>query len=226
MCGRFVRHSSVNDIASYFGLGSVQTDLNPSFNIAPTQDIAAIVHSYKYETEALVSLKWGLLPSWAKDKSMLAKMINARAETVAEKPSFRKAFYKRRCLIVLNGFYEWRKLDGGKEPVYIHLKNQKLFTLAGIFEGWKSPEGEVLYGCSIITTQANPLLSSVHHRMPVILPKSEHQLWLDPHMQDIKILQSVLLSYPAEEMSYYSVSDKVIKAAYNSPQCIERKEIA
>lgn len=226
MCGRFVRKSTPKDIAKAYELGSVQTTLEPSYNIAPTQDIAAIVHSYKYNTQALVNLKWGLVPKWAKDRSMAAKMINARSETLSEKPSFRTAFKKRRCLIVANGFYEWQKLEEGKQPVYIHLKNSELFTFAGIFEGWTSPEGETSYSCSIITTAANPLLKPVHHRMPVILPQEQHAMWLDPKLTDTQLLSELLQSYPEEHMDFYPVSEQVNKVANNSPECIHRKEVA
>jgi putative SOS response-associated peptidase YedK len=166
-------------------------------------------------------LRWGLIPSWAKDPAIGNGMINARAETVAEKPSFRYAFASRRCLVVADGFYEWRKTGKGKVPVYITLKSKRLFGLAGLYENWTAPDGQEIRTCTIITIDSNDLVRPIHDRMPVILPEDAEDHWLNPHEHDRVRLQALLQSYPSEEMDAYDVSTVVNNTRHDAPDCIE-----
>jgi putative SOS response-associated peptidase YedK len=219
MCGRFTRSQSIPAIAAEFGVEQVSFDLSPSYNIAPTQRVAVIISE---GVKQLVPVQWGLVPSWAKDVSIGSKMINARAETITEKASYRNAFKKRRCLVVADGFYEWQKLAGTKRPVYIRLKSGKPFGFAGLYEFWKSPEGGELTTCTIITTEPNELMKPIHERMPVIIPREDQDVWLDPKSEDRTHLLDLLKPYPADEMEAYPVSKAVNSPGNNSPECIIR----
>src|SRR5262249_19686163 len=154
----------------------------------------------------LAMLKWGLIPSWAKDAAIGYRMINARADTVAQKPSYRSAFRRRRCLLVADGFYEWQKTNDKKQPFFIGMKDESPFAFAGLWEHWENPEGEPIESCTIITTEANDLVKEIHDRMPVILPPKNYPVWLDPEVQDPEKLQKLLAQYPAKEMRAYPVS--------------------
>src|ERR1051325_10913364 len=205
MCGRFTQTSSAAAVAKEFGVEEISGGLKPSYNIAPTQPVAVIITDDK---KRLVQVRWGLVPSWAKDISIGNKLINARAETITEKASFRNAFKKRRCLVVADGFYEWQKVGDSKRPMYIHLKNGKPFGFAGLYEFWKSPEDEQLVTCAIITTTPNQLMQSIHDRMPVMIPKADENRWLDPHATDQEALIDMLKPYPADDMAAYPVSKR------------------
>jgi len=218
MCGRFTRAISTAAVAEAFGVEEVTGDLKASYNIAPTNQVAVIVSDGK---KRLIQVRWGLVPSWAKDLAVGNKLINARAETITEKASFRTAFKKRRCLVVADGFYEWQKQGDGKRPVYIRLKSGKPFGMAGLYEVWRSPEGEDVTSCAIITTQANELMQPIHERMPVIIPKEIEDLWLDSTVQDVEVMRNLLKPYPAEEMEAYPVSKRVNSPGNNSPECIK-----
>ncbi|MEW6210729.1 MAG: SOS response-associated peptidase [Acidobacteriota bacterium] len=217
MCGRFVREKSITVIADQFGVDEISTDLEPSYNIAPTQKVAVIVSDGRKQ---LVSVQWGLIPSWSKDPAIGNKLINARSETITEKASFRNAFKKRRCLIVADGFYEWQRMGQEKRPVYIRLKSGRPFGFAGLYETWKSPEGEDVTTCAIITTQANDIMKPIHDRMPVILPRSSEDMWLDAKTGSDVALE-LLKPYPSEEMETWPVSKMVNSPANNSPDCIK-----
>lgn len=218
MCGRFTRAIDATEVAEAFGVDEIASELKPSYNIAPTQPVAVIVSDGK---KRLIEVRWGLVPSWAKDLSVGNKMINARAETVTEKPSFRNAFKKRRCLVVADGFYEWQKVGDGKRPIYIRLKTGRPFGMAGLYETWHSPEGEEVKSCAIITTEANQLMQPIHDRMPVIIPKDNEDLWLDPSVQEATVLRELLQPYPASEMKAYPVSKRVNSPGNNSPDCLK-----
>ena len=164
--------------------------------------------------------RWGLIPSWAKDSSIGFRLINARGETVAEKPSFKTAFKKRRCLILANGFYEWQKREKMKTPVYSRLKTNKPFGFAGLYETWISPDEQELHTCTIITTEANELLQPIHNRMPVIVPKDQEDIWLDANVSKITHVFSILKPYAHHEMEAYEVSTFVNSPQHNSPDCI------
>ena len=216
MCGRFTRGASVKTIADAFEAEIIKAELSPSYNIAPTQPIAMIVND---GVQTLTTAKWGLIPAWASDAKLASKLINARAETLMEKASFKQAFRKRRCLIVADGFYEWKTEGKTKTPVYIHLKSGELFGFAGLYEVWNSPEGEAITTGTIITTEANELVAPIHSRMPVILPKAAQRVWLDGENEDPFALSDLLAPYDAAEMEWYEVSRLVNSPANNSPEC-------
>jgi len=177
MCGRFELHTNPAAIALAFGLPH-PPDITPRYNVAPTQMIPVVRHNANGERE-LVQVRWGFVPRWAKDPSIGARMINARAETVESKPAFRNAFQRHRCLVPADGFYEWRQGPGGKQPMRIARADGQPFGMAGLYERWRSPDGEVLDTCTILTTHANAQLASVHERMPVIVPPDQYERWLD-----------------------------------------------
>ncbi len=218
MPGRFVRKSTIEVIAQEFEVKKVSSDLNPSYNIAPGDNIAAIIND---GTNRLIQFRRGLIPSWTKDSSIGNKMINARAETLNEKPSFRTAFKKRRCLIVADGFYEWRKEGKAKTTLYFHLKSNRRFGLAGLYDVWTSPEGKQISTCTIITTEPNELMKPIHNRMAVIISKAQEALWLDPAIQDERLLLSVFKPYDSREMEAYDVSQIVNSPRNNCPECIK-----
>ena len=166
-------------------------------------------------------LRWGLIPAWADDPAIGSRMINARSETAAEKPSFRRAFKERRCLIAADGFYEWQKTNGGKQPYHLRMRDGRPFAFAGLWESWKEDgEGEIR-SCTILTTDANDLVGEVHHRMPVILPPEIYDLWLDPTVREAEQLLSLLIPYPPEDMEAYPVSRRVNNPSNNEPSCVE-----
>ena len=216
MCGRFSLNCNTSDIVKEFNVDKALVEVEPSYNIAPSQMVVAIIND---GSNCLVQFKWGLIPLWAKDQAIGNKMINARGETLSEKPSFKNALKKRRCLIIADGFYEWKKEGKQKIPFYIRLKTKRLFGFAGLFDKWISPGGEEIKSCAIVTTQSNKLLKPIHDRMPVIIPKDKEGLWLDPAIQDIKQTLSFLNSYSSDEMEYYEVSKTVNSPANNSPEC-------
>jgi len=219
MCGRFVRYSSIHDIVKEFNAKGPEFDLPPGYNIAPSHEVAIVMNDGK---KRLTLCKWGFVPSWAKDPAIGNRMINARAESVADKPGFRHAFKSARVLIPADGFYEWKHEGKTKTPLYIYLKKGKPFGLAGLMSLWTSPEGMKVCTCTIITTEANKLLGPIHDRMPVIIHKADEDLWLDPANQDKDILMSLLKPYEAEEMDYYGVSTRVNSPSHNAPDCIKR----
>jgi putative SOS response-associated peptidase YedK len=220
VCGRFVRNSSVSEIAARF---DSDTEFTPreSYNIAPGGDIAVVVNKGH---NRLVGCRWGFIPIWATDPSLAYKMINARAETVAEKPSFRDAFKHERCLVVANGFYEWRKEGRDKIPYYIRLRSDGLFGFAGLYSLWTSSEGDNICTSTIITSEANDLLRPIHERMPVIVKRDDEALWLDPALKETDKLLPILRPYESEEMMYYEVSRAVNKTDIDSPENIEPME--
>lgn len=218
MCGRFVLAVDPNQMAMEFGL-SGELAIPANFNVAPAQTIPVILNEAAHE---LTYARWGLMPSWAKDLSMSAKMINARAETVDEKPAFRAAFKRRRCLVPASGFYEWQTRDDGKKyPMYIHLADRDLFGFAGLWEVWHSPEGDELRTCTILTTSANSFMKSIHERMPVILSRENYADWLAPGDVPAPALKPLLRGCDADKMIAYEVSKSVNRAGFSSPDMIE-----
>lgn len=222
MCGRFTSKAKPEQIEKEFKVGKLNPKLfEARFNIAPTQIINAILET---GGERIVSgLKWGLIPAWAKDDSIGSKMINARAETLAEKPSFKNAFRSRRCIIPASGFYEWSKTSkGAKQPFYFYLKDKDVFGFAGLWEEWLDKEsGELIETCTIITTEANKVLEPVHDRMPVILKPKDYDQWLDEKETDTERLQNLLVPYPASVMASHAVSRAVNSPNSDSPELIE-----
>jgi putative SOS response-associated peptidase YedK len=218
MCGRFMLFASPDELREHFKLDLIRSELLPSYNIAPTQLSQGVVQS-PGGRRAIVELKWGLIPSWAKDPKIASKLINARAETILEKPSFRESFLKRRCLIPNNGFPEWAK--GSRQPMLISLKDKKTCAFAAIYDIWIDPQsGQKVYTFAILTTQANSLTAPIHARMPVILPEEVYDIWLDPRMQDIELLQSLLKPFDPEQMDVYPISPEINKVSYNQPEAL------
>jgi putative SOS response-associated peptidase YedK len=216
MCGRFTLVTPFIALTERFHV-SAPRDLRPRYNIAPGQDVLCVIRDGENRIERF---RWGLIPFWAKDPAIGYRLINARAETVAEKPSFRSAFAKRRCLVVADGFYEWRKAGKSKVPVYIFLKSKEPFGFAGLYEYWKAPDGKEIRTCTIITTDSNDLVRPIHDRMPVILPKGVEDRWLDPGENNRERLQAFLKPYPAGEMDAYDVTTIVNNASHDTRDCI------
>ena len=221
MCGRYTLKATSEQILAEFKAARKQgEELRERFNIAPAQIIPAVRQSS--DSPELADFKWGLIPSWAKDAAIGNRMINARAESLLEKPSFRNAFRSRRCIIPSSGFYEWkREGDKGKQPFYFYLKDKPLFGFAGLWEEWTDKEtGEPLESCTIITTKANEVLEPVHDRMPVILKPEDYDEWLDPKNADTDDLQELLKPFPSKEMSSHAVSRQVNSPTFDSPELI------
>ncbi len=223
MCGRFALISDTETLIDTFGVApETLTAMPPSlprYNVAPTQPITAIRLNPTSKKRELTFFQWGLIPSWANDIKMGSRMINARGETVAEKPSFRTAFKRRRCIIPADGFYEWQKLGSHKQPMYIHPTNNTLFALAGLWEMWRSPDGDSIQSCTIITTTPNELMAPIHDRMPVILEPEDFDMWLDPGDRPEQGLH-LIRPFPSEKMAAYPVSAFVNKPINDTPQCI------
>jgi putative SOS response-associated peptidase YedK len=217
MCGRYTLKTPVSVLAEQFEIEDSPSSISPSYNIAPTQQVATVLA--ENGKRKLEMLHWGLIPSWAKDPEVGNRMINARAETVAEKPSYRKAFRERRCLILADGFYEWQKTDNGKQPFYIRMEDESPFALAGLWESWRN--GREIRSCTIITTAPNELAAPIHNRMPVILDPEDYEMWLDPDFDERDPLTSLLKPYPADVMEAYPVSRRVNKPSNNEPGVIE-----
>jgi putative SOS response-associated peptidase YedK len=218
MCGRFVLTVDPDQVQLAFNLTDMPPTWAPRFNIAPSQPIALITNE---QPQALTFHRWGLIPSWAKDPKIGYKMINARSETAAEKPSYRAAFKRRRCLIPADGFFEWQKRDGGKVPMFIHLTDQTVFAFAGLWEIWYSPEGDELRTATILTTEPNDFMAKIHNRMPVILERKDYEQWLAPDDQRANDLMPLMKPYDSEKMAAYRVSTFVNSPANDTPEAIE-----
>ncbi|NQW24239.1 MAG: SOS response-associated peptidase [SAR202 cluster bacterium] len=217
MCGRFTLTSNLDDLQGRFGFLSEHTDHVPRYNIAPTQQVLAVTNDGQRRGEIM---RWGLVPSWANDLKIGARMINAVAETASTKPAFRNAFKKRRCLVLANGFFEWQKDGKRKIPTYIYHRNGDPLAFAGLWETWKTPDGLVIQSCTILTTEANSFIQPVHNRMPVILSDETQALWLDPLTEDPKILEPLLIPAPTELLTYHQVSSTVNSVKNQGPECV------
>jgi putative SOS response-associated peptidase YedK len=219
MCGRFTLQIPPELLAEIFGL--LEIPVFPArFNITPSQQVAVIRRTAE-DRNRLDFLHWGLIPSWAKDRSIGNRMINARSETVHEKPAFRHALRYGRCIIPASGFYEWRQEGERKSPLYVHLKDGSPLCFAGLWEHWKAPEGEVIESCTILTTAANTLIEALHDRMPVILRPEEYALWLDREITDPEQLQQLYKPYPADRMEMWPVAPSVNSPRIDSPELIK-----
>lgn len=219
MCGRYSLTSPPEVIKERFKL-LWSPEISAHYNIAPSQMIPVVRNSVRGREIAI--LKWGLIPSWAKDAAIASKLINARAETLAEKPSFRNAYKKRRCLIPANSFFEWKTLGKGKQPYCIGLLDQELFGMAGLWEHWVNPVGEAVQTCTIITTAANELVGQLHERMPLIIQPGDYEAWLDvanPKTDDL------LKPFPSEQMRYYPVSVRVNNVCNDDAECLTPIEL-
>jgi putative SOS response-associated peptidase YedK len=220
MCGRFTLITPDQELAVQFNLPEVPA-MPPRYNIAPTQPVAAVRLNARSGARELAWLHWGLVPSWAQDPAVGSRLINARSETVAEKPAFRAAFQRRRCLVLADGFYEWQKVDGAKQPYYIRLRDGSPFAMAGLWEHWEGGEGSVIQSCTLLTTEPNLLIQPLHSRMPVLLAAQDYDLWLDPQVQRPERLAPLLRPYPATEMVAYPVSRRVNNPDNDDPHNIE-----
>ena len=209
MCGRFLLLTDLRIITESFNIQNIACEYRPDNNLSPGQQIVAVLRKDNQNT--LDNLRWGLIPAWAKDSSIGNKMFNARAETIAAKPSFRNAFQKRRCLIPTDGFYEWQKLGKMKKPFRFSLKSGKPFGFAGLYETWLSPENESVHTCTIITTEPNKLMQPIHDRMPVIVGKKLEASWIDPGNHNQKELLAILQPYPSEEMMMSPVEPGLLR---------------
>ena len=216
MCGRYTLSTPAGRLAEEFQLDST-VEISPSYNVAPTQQVAAVLEDEG--GRRLEMLRWGLVPSWADDPDIGARMINARSETAPEKPSFRRAFRGRRCLIPADGFYEWKRENGGKQPYYFRMQDGRPFAFAGLWESWDKGGGE-LRTCTILTTRPNSVLNGIHDRMPVILPHDAYDAWLDPDA-DREELGELMIPYPGADLETYPVSRFVNSPRNNDERCIE-----
>ncbi|MCP4310202.1 MAG: SOS response-associated peptidase [Bacteroidetes bacterium] len=218
MCGRYNLITDAQAIVDFFEVEN-SLEIEPRYNIAPSQNIPVI--RQKGEIREISLLHWGLIPHWAKDKKIGYRMINARAETVAGKPSFRAAFRQRRCLIPATGFYEWQLVTGGKQPYNIQIGEGKLFAFAGLWESWKGGDGEVVESCTIIVTDANDVVRPIHDRMPVILHPADYGIWLDSELHDQAVLQPLLGPCPSKWITCYPVSRRVGSPANDGPGLVK-----
>lgn len=219
MCGRFTLTIDLAGITKKFGVEATAQAMHsaPRYNIAPTQPVAVVMRNGAVHLD---ELRWGLIPSWAKDESIGSRMINARAETLAEKPSFKGLLRSKRCMILADGFFEWRQENGRKVPMYITMADQQPFAFAGLWDSWKSPSGEPLRTCTIITTEPNELVATIHNRMPAILLPEAYESWLDPAIKDEQLLEHWLAPYPAEAMTARPVSRLVNDPHNDSPEIL------
>lgn len=222
MCGRFTLVVSMEELILRYELdpGNSVPYHRPQYNIAPTQMVLSIIHDGK--GLRLGELKWGLVPSWAKDESMGSRMINARSETLLDKPAYRLPFERKRCLIPADGFYEWQRTGSGKQPYRIKLKSSELFSMAGLYDIWVREDGSKVATCTVITTRPNALMEPIHDRMPVILRREDELRWVRRGAEDPKELQQLLIPYPAEDMEAYPVNSTVNSVRNDSPLCIEK----
>ncbi|MFF2532749.1 SOS response-associated peptidase [Brevibacillus sp. NPDC058079] len=219
MCGRFTLVTNLELWNARFQIEVMPFDMQPRYNIAPGQLIPAIISDRG--KRRIGQLKWGLVPSWAQDEKAGYKMINAKSETVREKPAFKNLFARKRCIIPADGFYEWKRLGKEKQPMRIMMKTGEPFALAGLYDTWTSPEGERLHTCTIITTKPNDVVADIHDRMPVILKKDDEAIWLDREKFDADLLQSLLVPYDHEQMKAYPVPAMVGSPKNDMPECIQ-----
>lgn len=220
MCGRYSQTKDPEELERRFNLEGPRVLFPPRFNVAPSQEAGVIVHNGSRKLELM---RWGLVPFWSKDATIGSRMINARAETITEKPSFKKPLEQRRCLVLADGFYEWLKTDGTKTkiPMRFILKSREPFAFAGLWDCWQKPDGHELRSFTIITTQANDLIRPVHDRMPVILRQEDEEQWLDSSVTDARKLTPLLSQYPADAMEAFAVSTLVNSPKNDQPECMQ-----
>jgi len=228
MCGRFVSASPPDEIAKYFGAAAPEQALDPSYNVAPTNDVYVVMEDGG--ARKVDALHWGFVPHWAKNPSIGSKMINARAETVATKNAFKPSLKKRRCIIPADGFFEWQKIEGQKkkQPMFIHRPDDQPLAFAGLWTIWRNPEvpGEELHSCTIITTEANSTMEPIHNRMPVILDQADWDQWLDPDNDDLDTLGKLLVPAPPKLIEVFPVSTDVNNVRNKGPELIARVDPA
>lgn len=221
MCGRYTNTANLDAMQMRFDFDTDETDFVPRYNLAPTQYAPVLILDQNGHRR-LEMMRWGLIPHWAKDASIGNRMINARSETIQEKPVFRSSFKKYRCLVPADGFYEWQKTGKTKQPLRIMLKSRQLFAMAGLWAKWQGPDGKEIRSFTILTTTPNALLKQIHDRMPVILPPDLEEAWLKS--EDIDQLQGLLVPYPAQELTAYEVSTLVNSPKNEVEDCIKPKQ--
>lgn len=218
MCGRMTAKTPAEALQREFQLASIEgVELQARYNLAPTQPVPVVANTGERRLELY---RWGLVPAWAKDVAIGNKLINARADTLAEKPSYRQAYKKRRCLMLVDGFYEWRTDADGKTPFHIHRKDGRPFALAGLWEEWTDPEGQRLRTCAVITTGPNALMRSIHDRMPVILPPDAQAQWLSQGDKKPEELAPLLVPYAMDDLEAIQVSRMVNSPKNDRPECV------
>ncbi|HWJ78590.1 MAG TPA: SOS response-associated peptidase [Niallia sp.] len=222
MCGRFTLFTHFETIVDRFNIESAieESLYNPNYNVAPSQSVLSVINDGT--KNRLGYLRWGLIPPWSKDMKIGYKLINARAETIAEKPSFRHAYKKKRCLIIADSFYEWKRTEERKIPMRIKLKDNQPFAMAGLWQAWKSPNNKPIYSCSVITTQPNKLMADIHDWMPVILKPEDEKKWLDTSNSDVNSLNKLLVPFDYNQMEAFEVSNDVNSPKNNSPNLIQQ----
>ena len=225
MCGRYRLSRRKQIVEEYFDCPDWQDDWNPRYNIAPTQPVPVIRHNPKEPVRQISLMKWGLIPHWAKAPSVATGTINAKSETATEKPAFRDPMKFRRCLIPADGFYEWKRTGGAKQPFCFEVNNGELFGLAGLWDGWKDASGNWVKTCSILTTTPNAVTSAVHNRMPVILDPARYDLWLDPRTNDVAAVSELLKPFDARLMRCYPVSTRLNHVENDDVECSRPVEV-
>lgn len=219
MCGRYRLSRRKQFIAEHFDAVFDIEDWTPRYNLAPTQQVLVVRQHPTERTRHLSQIRWGLIPSWSKDASGAARMINARSETAHELPAFRDAMRYRRCLVPADGFYEWKRSANGKQPYCFEVRDGELFAFAGLWEGWKDTNGAWTKTCTILTTTPNVVTAALHDRMPVILHRSDYGLWLDPDLKDPAAISELLKPFNANAMRCYPVSGRVNNVENDDPGC-------
>lgn len=219
MCGRYRLSRRKQIIEEHFDCISRTEDWTPRYNIAPTQPVPVIRQHPKEPIRELSLVRWGLVPSWVKDASVAARMINARSETASTKPAFSEALKSRRCLVPADGFYEWKRMGKVKQPYCFEINDGELFAFAGIWDRWKEASGGLLETCSILTTIPNSVASSVHDRMPVIINRDSYDYWLDPGMNNVAAVADLLRPYDARLMRCYPVSSRINSTVNDDEEC-------
>jgi len=224
MCGRYTIVISIEELMlRYSSDYPINPYLTPRYNVAPMQNVIAVVHDGKQNR--LGELRWGLVPSWASDDRLGSKMINARAETILEKASFKKLIERKRAIVPADGFYEWKQVGSKKQPMRITMQDGSVFSMAALYDTWMSPDGRKISTCTIITTKPNELMRDIHDRMPVILRPEDEAYWLDRSNNDTASLSSLLLPYAAEAMRAYPVSPIVGNVKNDTPECIKEQQL-
>jgi len=225
VCGRYRLSRRKQLVEEYFDSAPWDDDWNPRYNIAPTQQIPVVRQHPKEPVRQISTMRWGLIPSWAKDMSGAARMINARSETAHTLPAFREAMKLRRCLVPADGFYEWQRRGSAKQPFCFEVGDGGLFAFAGLWERWRDPSGQWVKSCSILTTTPNAVTSAIHDRMPVILDPESYDLWLDPGMTDVQVVSEFMKPYDASKMRCYPVSSRVNHVANDDEECSRSVEV-